>query len=119
MAFHYNSGFDRSRDGSLFPVGHKVAAGRTLDRPNFQNFVLAIISKQKRIMEYQVNVNYRFQAVNEKEAKEKAKQYIASSLKVQPMPAGVYSPLEVADQCWDFRKKEKEYFCVFLLNTLM
>lgn len=68
-------------------------------------------------MEYQVNVNYRFQAVNEKEAKEKAQQYITSGLKVQAMPAGVYSPLEVADQCWDFRKKDKEYFCVFMLNT--
>ena len=68
-------------------------------------------------MEYQVNVNYRFQAVNEKEAKEKAVKYLANTLKVQPMPKAVCSPLEIADQCWDFRKKDKEHFCVFFLNT--
>jgi DNA repair protein RadC len=68
-------------------------------------------------MEYQVNINYRFQAVNEREAKEKAKSYLTNNLKVQSVPGAVCSPLEIAEQCWDFRKKDKEHFTVFFLNT--
>ena len=68
-------------------------------------------------MEYQVNINYRFQAVNEREAKEKAKRYLANEFEVKAIPGAVCSPLEIAEQCWDFRKKDKEHFAVFFLNT--
>jgi len=68
-------------------------------------------------MEYQINVNYRFQAVNEREAKEKAKNYLSANLKVKAMPGLACSPLEIAERCWDFREKDKECFAVFFLNT--
>jgi DNA repair protein RadC len=117
MAFYYNSG-SRPVKGKtkLFAVGHKLVLIPLTVRA-FQNFVLAIISKQKKIMEYQINVNYRFQAVNEREAKEKAKNYLSANLKVKAMPGLVCSPLEIAERCWDFRERDKECFAVFFLNT--
>ena len=68
-------------------------------------------------MEYQLNINHKFVAESEEEAKEKAKEYLTNNLKVQALPDGVYSPLEIAEQCRDFRKADKEHFCVFFLNT--
>jgi DNA repair protein RadC len=68
-------------------------------------------------MEYQLNINHKFVAENEEEAKEKAREYFTNNFKIQAMPDGVYSPLEIAWQCKDFRKADKEHFCVFFLNT--
>jgi len=68
-------------------------------------------------MEYQLNINHKFVAESEEEAKEKAKEYLTNNFKVQALPEGVYSPLEIAGQCRDFRKADKEHFCVFFLNT--
>jgi DNA repair protein RadC len=68
-------------------------------------------------MEYQVNVNYRFEAVNKKEAREKAVKYLANTIKIQAMPSAMCSPLQIAEQCWDFRSRDKEHFAVFFLNT--
>ncbi len=55
-------------------------------------------------MEYQVNVNYRFVAESDEEARKKAKKYVYGNLSVKAMPDGVYSPLEIAGKCGDFRK---------------
>jgi DNA repair protein RadC len=68
-------------------------------------------------MEYQLNINHKFVAESEEEAKEKAKKYVYDNLSVKALPDGVYSPLEIAGQCKDFRKADKEHFCVFFLNT--
>ena len=68
-------------------------------------------------MEYQLNINHKFVAESEEEAKEKAKEYFTNNFKVQALPDGVYSPLEIAGQCKNFRKADKEHFCVFFLNT--
>jgi len=68
-------------------------------------------------MEYQININHKFVAESEEEAKEKAKEYLTNNFKVQALPDGVYSPMEIAGQCKDFRKTDKEHFCVFFLNT--
>ena len=68
-------------------------------------------------MDYQVNINYRFQAESEREAKEKAREYLTNNFKVQAIPVSACNPLEIAEQCRDFRNKDKEHFCVFFLNT--
>ncbi len=68
-------------------------------------------------MEYQVNINYRFFADNLNEAQNKARLYVRDNLSVQAMADSVCSPLEIAQRCGDFRKAEKEHFCVFLLDT--
>jgi DNA repair protein RadC len=68
-------------------------------------------------MEYQLNINHKFVAESEEEAKEKAKEYFTNNFKVRALPDGVYSPMEIAEQCRSFRKADKEHFCVFFLNT--
>ena len=68
-------------------------------------------------MEYQVNINYKVQAESEREAREKAQEYLANNLNVQAVPALMCNPMEIARQCEDFRKAEKEHFVVFFLNT--
>ncbi len=68
-------------------------------------------------MEYQININYSFIAENENEAREKAKDYVSNNLQVNAIKDGVYSPLEIASKCKNFRKAKKEYFCVFFLDT--
>ena len=68
-------------------------------------------------MEYQININYSFTAENENEAKEKAKNYVGNNLEVKAMKDGIYSPLEIASKCKNFRKAKKEHFCVFFLDT--
>ncbi|MCL5667153.1 MAG: hypothetical protein M1383_05290 [Patescibacteria group bacterium] len=68
-------------------------------------------------MEYQININYQFTAESEAEANDKAKQYLSDNLTVKPLPESILSPLEVAAKCQDFRKKKKEHFCVFFLDT--
>ena len=68
-------------------------------------------------MEYQVNINYRFTAESEQEAKEKAKEYLSSNLTVKVLRDAICSPLEIAAKCKDFRNKRKEHFCVFFLDT--
>ncbi len=68
-------------------------------------------------MEFQININYSFTAENENEAKEKAKSYVGSNLEVKAIRDGIYSPLEIALKCKNFRKAKKEHFCVFFLDT--
>lgn len=68
-------------------------------------------------MEYQINIHYSFKADNEKEAREKANNYVSNNLSVKPILEGVYSPADVADKCKSFRKAKKEHFCVFFLDT--
>ena len=67
-------------------------------------------------MEYQVNINYELSAESEAEAREKARDYINTNLKVKPKNCTI-SPEEIAKRCRDFRKKKKEHFCVFFLNS--
>jgi DNA repair protein RadC len=68
-------------------------------------------------MEYQININYQFTAESETEAKDKAKNYVGNNLEVKAMKDGVYSPLEIASKCKNFRKAKKEHFYVFFLDT--
>ncbi len=68
-------------------------------------------------MEYQVNISYQFKADSDNEANEKAKSYISQNLQVKAIKDGVYSPLEIASKCKNFRKAKKEHFCVFFLDT--
>ena len=68
-------------------------------------------------MDYQININYKFTAGSESEARAQAQQYIADNLTVSAMNDSLYNPLQVAEQCRGFRRKMKEYFCVFFLNT--
>lgn len=68
-------------------------------------------------MEYQININYQFSAENDSEAKEKAQSYVSNNLEVKAMKDGIYSPLEIASKCKNFRKAKKEHFCVFFLDT--
>ena len=116
MASHFNFG-SRPVKGKtkLFAVGHKLVLIPLTGRA-FQNSVFAIISNQK-VMEYQVNVNYRFVAENEEEAKEKAEKYVAGNLRVKAMADSICSPMEIAEKCRDFKKADKEHFCVFYLDT--
>jgi DNA repair protein RadC len=68
-------------------------------------------------MEYEININYRFVADSEREARERAKAYIANNLKITPLPDGIFTPSQVAEQCRSFRKAKKEHFVVFFLDT--
>jgi DNA repair protein RadC len=68
-------------------------------------------------MEYQVNINYQFKADSDNEANEKAKSYVSQNLQVKAIKDGIYSPLEIASKCKNFRKAKKEHFCVFFLDT--
>ncbi|MCL5667358.1 MAG: DNA repair protein RadC [Patescibacteria group bacterium] len=68
-------------------------------------------------MEYQVNINYRFFAESLKEAQKMARLYVRHILNPKPMPDSACSPLEIAQRCSDFRKAEKEHFCVFHMDT--
>jgi DNA repair protein RadC len=68
-------------------------------------------------MEYQVNISYQFKADSDNEANEKAKSYVSQNLQVKAIQEGVYSPLEIASKCKNFRKAKKEHFCVFFLDT--
>ena len=68
-------------------------------------------------MEYQININYQFKADSDNEANEKAKSYISQNLQVKTIQDGVYSPLEIASKCKNFRKAKKEHFYVFFLDT--
>jgi DNA repair protein RadC len=68
-------------------------------------------------MEYQVNINYRFMADSENEAKEKAKSYLTDNLNVKLVPDAVCSPLEISLRCKNLKKAKKEHFCIFFLNS--
>jgi len=68
-------------------------------------------------MEYQINISYQFKADSDNEANEKAKSYVSQNLQVKAIKDGVYSPLEIASKCKNFRKAKKEHFCVFFLDT--
>ncbi len=68
-------------------------------------------------MQYQVNVNYQLNAASEAEAKDKAMEYLTTHVIVTPVKDGIFSPLEVASQCAEFRQSSKEHFCVFFLDT--
>ena len=68
-------------------------------------------------MDYQININYRFAAASEAEAKHKAEQYIAENLTISAMADSLLNPIQIAEQCGSFRNKKKEHFCAFFLNT--
>jgi DNA repair protein RadC len=68
-------------------------------------------------MNYQININHQFSAANEAEAREVARQYVRSQLRITPLPQRICSPAEVAEQCRSFRRKKKEHFYVFFLDT--
>jgi DNA repair protein RadC len=68
-------------------------------------------------MEYQVNVNFKFFANSLLEAEKKARMYVEENLNVKPLVNTICSPLDIAERCRDFRRSEKEYFVVFVLNT--
>lgn len=68
-------------------------------------------------MEYQININHSFTAESEDEAKEKAQNYVSNNLNLKAIRDGIYSPLEIASKCKNFRKAKKEHFCVFFLDT--
>ena len=68
-------------------------------------------------MEYQLNISYQFKADSDNEANEKAKSYVSQNLQVKAIQDGVYSPMEIASKCKNFRKAKKEHFCVFFLDT--
>ena len=59
-------------------------------------------------MEYQVNISYQFKADSDNEANEKAKSYVSQNLQVKAIEDGVYSPLEIASKCKNFRKAKKD-----------
>lgn len=46
-----------------------------------------------------------------------ARLYVRHILNPKPMPDSACSPLEIAQRCSDFRKAEKEHFCVFHMDT--
>ena len=68
-------------------------------------------------MEYRININHDFVAVNLDEAVELAKVFVKENLKVVEMKDRIPSPGLIATKCNSFRRSKKEYFFSFLLDT--
>ena len=68
-------------------------------------------------MNYEINITHQFAADSETEARDKAQEYVSNHLTVRALPEHVVTPMQVVEKCRQFRKKKKEYFCVFFLDT--
>jgi len=68
-------------------------------------------------MDYEIRINHQFSASSMADAERKARMFIHENLNIKPLVNAICSPLDIAERCKDFRKSEKEYFAVFILNT--